>query len=177
MESVLGKATDLAIRAHKDQKRKYGDQPYIHHPLEVAAHTECLYQVPEYVVAAAWLHDVLEDCDDTFCLELVCEMPVEVVKLVQELTNPSKGSKAPRSVRKQMDRDHLKNVSAWAKKIKLIDRTCNLKDMDQAPKDFLKLYLQESELLLEALQGADDFLEKKLAEEIQRRKDGLQETV
>jgi len=172
--TLLLKAIDLAKRAHAGQKRKYDGADYIVHPVMVAAFVECLSGVTDTQIAASYLHDVLEDCDQQFVDELLT-FPPEVVSLVKELTNPSKGSKEPRWKRKEMDRDHLKGVSQWAKKIKLIDRTCNLKDMDNAPQDFLKLYLQESELLLEALKGADEYLEESLAKEIQRRKDGLEQ--
>src|SRR5690606_5988102 len=88
--------------------------------------------------AAAWLHDVLEDCPHISPDEIVEASGEAVLKLVRELTNPSKGVKAPRAVRKQMDRDHLKHVSWDAKIIKLFDRICNLRDLEQCPdRDFL----------------------------------------
>lgn len=52
----------LARTAHKDQKRKSGE-PYFVHPLTVACHALSLGIEEDAVIAAALLHDVVEDCD------------------------------------------------------------------------------------------------------------------
>jgi (p)ppGpp synthase/HD superfamily hydrolase len=165
--NLIQQAAHLATRAHEGQKRKYSGEPYIVHPAMVAARVEMLPGVSETEIAAAWLHDVPEDCAHEFAKELNDNFPPDVIRLVYELTNPSKGSKEPRRVRKQMDRDHLRNVSVWAKKIKLIDRICNwqdiLKELNNVPGDFASMYCNESVLLLnEPLQGADAALEQEL---------------
>lgn len=54
-------ALSFARVAHKDQRRKSGE-PYIIHPLTVAAHAVALGVKEDVVVAAAILHDVVEDC-------------------------------------------------------------------------------------------------------------------
>ncbi len=144
-------AKKLAYEAHEGQKRKYSDKPYIVHPTEVAFHVEILNdsgisdEAWEVMIAAAWLHDVLEDCPLITPDDIVRECGESVLRLVQELTNPSHGSQAPRAVRKQQDLQHLAGVSREAKIIKMIDRTCNLQDTMycDSPK-FLKLYLEES---------------------------------
>src|SRR5580704_307796 len=50
-----------AAHARVDQKRKYTNAPYITHP---AAVVEIMRSVPhtEEMLAAAWLHDTVEDC-------------------------------------------------------------------------------------------------------------------
>jgi len=62
---------EIATEAHKDHWRWDGKTPYIHHPREVV---KALYRqgfdltVPTdvTVLSAAWLHDVVEDTDETF---------------------------------------------------------------------------------------------------------------
>ena len=57
----IQKAMDLALEAHKDQKRKSGE-PYVIHPILVAAITASI-SGDEIMVAAALLHDVVEDTE------------------------------------------------------------------------------------------------------------------
>jgi len=55
-------AQALAVEAHKEQK--YGTQPYINHISDVVKRVKTITQDPE-VIAAAWLHDVVEDTQVT----------------------------------------------------------------------------------------------------------------
>lgn len=170
MDDTLFRAMNLAYEAHEGQYRKYGKGdpvPYINHPYRVYSRVAWWRVLPEaqwlLMAKAAWLHDTLEDCPQITKERIIAETDEETYKLVAELTNPSKGSKAPRWVRKQMDRDHLAHVSWEAKIIKLFDRIENLKDMEECPeKDFMALYASESRQLLECLKDADEGLAKEL---------------
>ncbi len=102
-------------------------------------------------VAAAWLHDVLEDCPE-FVGRLWLDFDAEIGILVQELTNPSKDKRhLPRRVRKEMDFDHIRGASRWAKIIKYLDRIDNLNELAGADPDFRKLYVKESKMLADSL--------------------------
>src|SRR5215510_11975199 len=58
-EDLLNRAYVYAMKAHGEQRRLSGD-PYISHPLEVAAIlTE--HQLDDATIAAALLHDTIED--------------------------------------------------------------------------------------------------------------------
>lgn len=169
MDERLYKAKMLAYEGHDGQKRKYSGEDYIIHPFQVAMHVEVHSmrlgwdtEKTIFLSCAAWLHDVLEDCPQITEERMAEVAGWDVVNLVKELTNPSKGVKAPRAVRKKMDRDHLAKVSQEAKIIKLIDRICNLKDIEQGDKDFIPLYVSESRSLLEVLEGTDEHLEHQL---------------
>lgn len=59
-ENIVEKARKIATQAHEGQKRKSEDVPFISHPLAVATILEEL-GFGEKVIAAALLHDVLED--------------------------------------------------------------------------------------------------------------------
>lgn len=170
MNEKIARAKALAQKAHEGQVRKYEPLPYIKHPEDVYILVSWLLE-KEVIVdkdseidmcCASWLHDVLEDCPQIKEEEIVDAVGSRVLSLIKELTNPSKGANAPRAVRKQMDRDHLSTVRKEAKIIKLADRICNLRDMAQAPKDFMRLYVAESRALLEVLRGTNKTLESML---------------
>lgn len=58
--SVLDKAITFAVQAHEGQYRKNEQMPFIMHPIEVAAIVSTITS-DEAVLAAAMLHDVIED--------------------------------------------------------------------------------------------------------------------
>lgn len=163
--NVLGKTW------HGGQTRKYTGLPYFSHCEDVhdtfmgfkkLDKTFKIDEELEYDMRATCnLHDTLEDCPDASEAKITETCGENVTRLVLELTNPSKGYAAmSRAYRKQMDRDHLANVSLEARIIKLIDRTCNLSDLHLCPsKDFIRLYCKESGLLLDALTGTNSVLE------------------
>ncbi len=62
-EDLLNRAYVYAMRAHGEQKRASGD-PFISHPLEVAAILTEL-KLDDATIAAALLHDTIEDTDAT----------------------------------------------------------------------------------------------------------------
>ena len=61
---VVEQAVEFALKAHRDEKRKSNGVPYILHPIEVAAISSRLTMERE-VMAAALLHDTVEDAGDT----------------------------------------------------------------------------------------------------------------
>src|SRR6218665_3703648 len=61
---LIRKAFDLAVDAHKDQRRKTGE-PYIFHPIEVAKIVADEIGLGATSIAAALMHDVVEDTDYT----------------------------------------------------------------------------------------------------------------
>src|SRR5258708_12776435 len=62
-EDLLNRAYVYAMKAHGEQKRLSGD-PYISHPLEVAA-ILAEHQLDDATIAAALLHDTIEDTEAT----------------------------------------------------------------------------------------------------------------
>lgn len=151
--SLIIQAARYASIAHGDQRRKFTGYPYITHPARVAGAASIIYDVTEEVVAAAWLHDVLEDCTPTEA-HLRNIFPKQTVDLVVELTNPSKQRPdLRRPERKRLDREHIAKASYWARVLKFLDRIDNLKEI--SPCDgFTKLYCEETHLLVEALAEA-----------------------
>lgn len=168
MNKILS-AAQFAAKAHAGQTRKYTGAPYITHPARVAARTMLLPDCTEAMACAAWLHDTIEDCGVRWG-DLEIRFGEQAANLVQWLTNPSKGSEAPRDERKCIDREHIAAAPIEAQKIKLIDRIDNLIELpvirwDNLP--FCELYANESELLLQVIGHADDELAGTLRERIE----------
>src|SRR6202166_4511778 len=82
-EDLLNRAYVYAMRAHGEQKRASGD-PYISHPLEVAAILTDL-KLDDATIAAALLHDTIEDTDATHA-EIDRVFGHEIGLLVEGLT-------------------------------------------------------------------------------------------
>lgn len=81
---LIEKAKEIAISAHKNQVRKTDGSPYIGHPIAVA---EILIEhgFSGEVVAAGFLHDVLEDTD-VVKANLRAELGDEVVDIVSAVS-------------------------------------------------------------------------------------------
>lgn len=78
---MIQKAADFAARVHEGALRKGSKMPYIIHPKEVAMIVAVMTKKPE-VIAAAYLHDVIEDAGVTY-QELMTEFGACVAELVR----------------------------------------------------------------------------------------------
>lgn len=153
---IIDRARALAERAHKGQVRKYTGEPYILHPAEVAGLIVSV-DLPLGVIAAAWLHDVVEDCGTTR-EQIAQEVGEGVAALVMEVTDVSKPTDGNRAKRKAMDRDHLANASPEGQSIKLADIISNTTSIVERDPDFAKVYLREKRELLPLLRRGHPLL-------------------
>ena len=167
--NLILKAARFAADCHAGQVRKYNGSPYILHPMRVAGRMAIHPLASEHAVAAAWLHDVIEDCGVTEAI-IADHFGDDVASMAYQLTNPSIGLKLPRAERKRMDREHIAAAGLNARRIKLLDRIDNLREMSGCEDDFLTVYQRESQLLLDALRGTDTELEDELLAVIQTTK-------
>ncbi len=147
------RAASFAIREHSGQVRKYTGEPYIIHPAEVASIVKSVPHTPA-MVAAAWLHDTIEDCGVT--AEQICqEFNCYVSGLVEWLTDVSKPSDGNRAIRKAIDRAHTAKAPPEAKTVKLADLISNTRSIVENDPKFAKIYLQEKSELLKVLSDGD----------------------
>lgn len=152
---IVEDAKAFAAEAHANvgQLRKYTNDPYIVHPAEAV---QIVSTVPhtDAMLAAAWLHDVVEDTDVT--IETVREkFGGKVADLVGWLTDVSKPEQGNRAVRKAIDREHTAAAPAEAQTIKLADLISNTRSIVEYDKKFAKVYLEEKRLLLDVMTKGD----------------------
>ncbi len=95
-EDLIRRAFDLAKKAHANQRRLSGEL-YIHHPLAVAK-TLADLGFDDTVIAAALLHDVLEDTEESSA-HLKEAFGTDIVRLVESLTKLVRLKLANRAVR------------------------------------------------------------------------------
>ena len=158
MMNTVERAKVFATAAHAavGQTRKYTGEPYVVHPMEVASLVESVGGT-EAMVAAALLHDVLEDTGVTVDV-LEEQFGSEVADLVLWLTDVSKPNDGNRSTRKALDRQHSAAAPAAAQTVKVADLISNTRSIVAHDPGFAKVYLEEKRLLLEVLTRADPTL-------------------
>lgn len=129
--SIFIAALVFATERHRHQRRKGMDHlPYVNHLVAVV---DLLWRVggvrdPE-VLAAAFLHDTVEDTD-TKPEELERLFGARVRSLVMELTDDRS---LPSPVRKRIQEEHAASLTLEARAIKLADKISNVDDVLHRP--------------------------------------------
>lgn len=162
-------ALEFATLAHRGQTRKYSEEPYIEHPKRVVALLKTVKHTPE-MVAAAYLHDVVEDTDVSN-EDIKKKFGPQVAKLVKELTDEYEKAKYPslnRRARKEREVMRKAKMSSEAKTIKLADVIDNTRDIVKNDPGFARKYLREMYKLTEALQGGNFQLLMKACYEVEK---------
>lgn len=164
---ILRFVTAVADRAHGEQVRKYTGDRYIVHPLRV------MEMVREFnndirVLAAALLHDVLEDTPvSAFEMERSLSEVMsgrdaqKVTQMVIELTDIFVKASYPglnRRSRKEKETRRLSKVSPEAQTIKYADIIDNVTDIVRQDADFARVYVREAKSMLRAMTGGNTVL-------------------
>ena len=128
-ERILSDAIAFATEAHKGQARKGTKTPYIIHPMEAATIAATMTDDP-LIIAAAILHDVLEDTDHT-AKEIEEKFGKEVLSLI---LGDSENKRSDRlaaetwQIRKQETISYVKNHASVQEKIVILsDKLSNLR--------------------------------------------------
>ena len=162
--ALVRRAYRFARDAHRGQRRRHGPD-YIEHPVDVALLARGQFGVRDgEVLAAALLHDVLEDTDASD----LGEFPERTQRLVRLLTEPHP---RPADGRRQ-DRHALIWADRDATVLKACDRICNLADsLLQYDPDFCARYAwrTRSEMLRPGLPLLADPVARPLLEAAIRR--------
>lgn len=138
-KKLIRKAFEVAVDAHKDQRRKSGEA-YIFHPIAVAKIVAEEIGLDATSIAAALLHDVVEDCEDYSITDIEQLFGETVAKIVDGLTKIS-------SLSKEQDMDVSLQAENFRKMlltlnddvrviiIKIADRLHNMQTMDSMRAD------------------------------------------
>lgn len=156
--SVVHDAMQFAKLAHQrvGQLRKYTLEPYIVHPAEVVSIVKSVAHTQE-MLAAAWLHDTVEDTDVEF-EDIVANFGQEVAELVKQLTDVSTLMDGNRAARKAIDCRHLGLASGAAQTIKVADIISNTASISQHDPKFAVVYIAEIKRVLDVCVRADPSL-------------------
>lgn len=125
--SLLDRAITFAVKAHQGMERKGKGFPYVVHPMEAVSIVATMTNDQELLAAAA-LHDVIEDTDTT-ADDLKKEFGERVAMLVEaESDDKTGGSKAETwHQRKQDTLDRLRNADLDIKIVALGDKLSNMR--------------------------------------------------
>jgi len=167
---LLEAALRIAAIAHRNHLRKGGDVPYFAHAAAVALILARAGFSDESLLAAALLHDVVEDTDVTL-ESLAMQFPPHVIAAVSALSETKTGDDG--NLRPWEDRkaEHLRHIAAAplaARAIALADKLHNMETMThdltagtlslsafRAPPDRLLWYYRS---MIDAASGEDESL-------------------
>lgn len=158
------RAAAFAARKHSEQRRKDASaSPYINHPIALA---EILAEEGKVtdprVIAAALLHDTIEDTQTTM-RELRGEFGDTIAEIVAEVTDTKwLGS----TTRKKLQVTKARRASEGAKLVKLADKIANVRDMLASPPAGWSLerrrdYFDWAKSVVDELRGTHAHLERK----------------
>ena len=135
-KELIRKAFDIAVDAHSKQRRKTGE-PYIFHPIAVAKIVAMEIGLGAVSIAAALLHDVVEDTEYT--VEDIEHLFGETIaRIVNGLTKISRLNKEQNaSIQAENFRKMLLTLNDDVRVIliKIADRLHNMQTMDAMPSD------------------------------------------
>ena len=166
--SIAKKAELYANSCHTETNHKYDDQPYsVHLKMVVATAKDYIHLIPEdereSILAGCWVHDVIEDCRQTYN-DVKVATNETVAELAYALTN-EKGK-----VRKERANDKyyegIRNTP-YATFIKLCDRIANVTYSINCGSNMSGVYAKENQEFVNRLfdkkyQELFDHLEKLL---------------
>jgi guanosine-3',5'-bis(diphosphate) 3'-pyrophosphohydrolase len=168
-------AADFAARRHRDQRRKgTPGEPFINHPLRVANILAAEHGVDDpIVVAAAILHDILEDTNTTQA-ELEARFGAEVAGVVAEVSDDPTLDNAHQ---KQAQVVGAPGLSERARLLRLADKIANVHDLVHRPPDWhlarKRFYLQWARLVVDPIRGTHPALEARFDAECEAAKRAL----
>ena len=125
----------LAARAHRDQRRKGSDVPYLIHPVHVST-ILLRHGFPEELILAGLLHDVVEDADIPLA-DIEARFGPSVAEVVKVLTEQKRENdvERPWEVRKQESLERLLPASPGALAVKAADVLHNARSLARQVRD------------------------------------------
>jgi guanosine-3',5'-bis(diphosphate) 3'-pyrophosphohydrolase len=176
MDNAILQIRDFADKAHGDQTRRYTPDRYIVHPTRVMEICR-QYTNDRTMLAAALLHDVLEDTEVTkdniedFLRTVMDQQQAQrTIKLVVELTDIYVKKNFPqmnRRKRKIKEADRLGKASPEAQTIKYADIIDNSGEIAAHDPDFAERFLDECRNLLAKMTKGNAELRQRAIDTVQ----------
>ncbi len=162
---MITKARLYAKLKHCGQKRKWTNEDYFCHPERVAINVLKHGDVYDEMVAAAYMHDLIEDTPTTHS-QINELFGKTIADMVLSLTSYSKqvNISSIRALRKKADMEYLARQSDEVHIIKLYDRLDNVSDMVGSDAGFKRLYANETIDLITHIGSVDRDLSMKIKE-------------
>lgn len=167
MKTILEQIYEFADQSHGTQLRKYTPERYMVHPLRVMELCKPVTD-DQAVLAAALLHDVLEDTPVKaselmiFLKQLQSEQTAaKTLKLVIELTDVYVKNSYPnlnRRERKAKEAKRMQSISSEAQTIKYADILDNCREIVLHDLEFAPRFLTECRQLLQVMDKGDSSL-------------------
>lgn len=148
---MVDMARAFAAEKHRTQTRKYSGQPYTVHLDAVVEVLRSFDVISAEILAAAHLHDTVEDTDTTI-QEIYDSFGNEVAEFVYWLTDAEQGK---RKIRKIMSAWRLGRAPMDAKLIKMADLLDNTRDICRNDRHFAPVYLREARQILDSMVQAE----------------------
>ncbi|MBC7981848.1 bifunctional (p)ppGpp synthetase/guanosine-3',5'-bis(diphosphate) 3'-pyrophosphohydrolase [Candidatus Parcubacteria bacterium] len=173
-KNIIMKAKQFALEAHKERTRLsiWGfERPQAHHLQEVA---DLVWASggSDIEVAAAWLHDTVEDTPTT--IDDIKDMfGNEIAEIVDGLTDKDDIKDLPNIERKPIQAERIKTKSNSIKRIKISDQTSNMRGMRNDPKanwdlDLRTDYTRGAKLIADQCKGISSTLDTLFDEEYKK---------
>ena len=134
---IIEEALQFAAVAHKHSNRKGTKIPYITHCMETGHIVSSLTDNP-YVIAAAVLHDVVEDTKYTM-RDIEMRFGREIAKLVNFETENKQKEKDPSDTWKSRKEEFLNHLNKAPKEAKMITLGDKLSNMRAIKRDYDKI--------------------------------------
>lgn len=161
----INEVFEYSFKKHKGQVRPNTKrEPKIIHIAQVAMLVKNAGGSIE-AIAAAYLHDIIEDTDTTL-KEIEVKFGKKVALLVYELTDPPDFKAMPLKIRKQKQADKMQFTQFDTKLIKIADQISNINSvLIDPPLDWNNTtcleYINGAKKIVDACLKTNEFLEKK----------------
>ena len=150
--NLTERALRFAVDHHLGQTRKHSGAPYSFHPVEVAKGVADAGIHDHEILAAALLHDVVEDTHATH-QDMIEHLGERVAEMVNELTHDEETDSKEAYLRT------FASASEGAIAVKLLDRYCNVRDYSRDRPDYAPIYAGKAAELYAAVDARASDLE------------------
>ncbi|TSC85836.1 MAG: hypothetical protein G01um10148_744 [Parcubacteria group bacterium Gr01-1014_8] len=165
---IVQKAEEYATEAHAGQflKNKSAES-FIEHPRRVVKLVEISVATDDEL-AAAWLHDIVEDTPVTL-EDIEREFGAVITEMVDGLTDPPHFAGNPNDIRKKWQAERVKDKGKSVKRIKVADQTVNSAMMGFDPPigwspEHRRIYVEGARWIAEECIGVSEYLDRLFAE-------------